>query len=182
FITTLLENPKTGEKMMSKSLGTGIFLDFDADQMYGALMSQPDENMKQLFTDCTRLELKEIEEILKTDNPRDAKMRLSFEIVKIYHGEKSAKSAEENFVLTFQKKGMPEDSVQVQISTATLLRDLLLQEKLVSSKTDFKRLVDKGAISILSEDNFIIQDQDFSCDRDMDIKIGKRRFLKVRKV
>ena len=86
-------------------------------------------------------------------------MRLSFEIVKIYHGE-NRQSAEENFCSDIPEKGMPEDSVQVQISTATLLRDLLLQEKLVSSKTDFKRLVDRGR-SLLSEDNFIIQDQDF---------------------
>jgi tyrosyl-tRNA synthetase len=53
LITTLLENPKTGEKMMSKSMGTGVFLDFPAEKMYGALMAQADENMKQLFVDCT---------------------------------------------------------------------------------------------------------------------------------
>lgn len=98
FITTLLENPKTGEKMMSKSLGTGVFLDFDADKMYGALMTQPDENMKQLFIDCTWLGLKEVDEILKTKNPRDSKMRLAFEITRIYHGEMAAKIAEKNFV------------------------------------------------------------------------------------
>src|SRR3990167_5895413 len=60
FITTLLENPTTGEKMMSKSQGTGIFLDWEAEKMYGAVMAQPDENMKQLFTDCTRPDLDEI--------------------------------------------------------------------------------------------------------------------------
>lgn len=98
FITTLLENPKSGEKMMSKSLGTGVFLDFDADKMYGALMAQPDENMKQLFIDCTWLGMKEIDEILKTEKPCDSKMRLAFEITHMYHGEMAAKIAEKNFI------------------------------------------------------------------------------------
>ena len=84
FITTLLENPKTGEKMMSKSLGTGIFLDFEAEKMYGAIMAQPDENMRQLFVDCTRLTTEEIEDILKNTNSRDVKMRLAKEVVAIY--------------------------------------------------------------------------------------------------
>src|SRR3989338_2123366 len=88
FITTLLENPKTGEKMMSKSLGAGIFLDWDAHQMFGGAMAQPDENMKQLFTDCTWLSLEEIENILNS-HPKEAKMRLAFEITKIYHGEEA---------------------------------------------------------------------------------------------
>jgi hypothetical protein len=85
FITTLLENPKTGEKMMSKSLGTGVFLDFDAQTMFGALMAQPDENMKQLFTDCTWFSLEEIETIISDSHPMEAKKKLAFEITQIYH-------------------------------------------------------------------------------------------------
>ena len=86
FITTLLENPKTGEKMMSKSLGTGVFIDWDANKMFGSIMAQPDENMNQLFIDTTFLSLEEIDEVMKSENPRDAKMKLAWEIVKIYHG------------------------------------------------------------------------------------------------
>jgi len=76
FITTLLENPKTGEKMMSKSLGTGVFIDWDANKMFGSIMAQPDENMNQLFIDTTFLSLEEIDEVMKSENPRDAKMKL----------------------------------------------------------------------------------------------------------
>ena len=65
IITTLLENPVTGEKMMSKSLGTGVFLDESADNMYGKLMAQPDENLPQLFIDCTYVCIEEIEKIKK---------------------------------------------------------------------------------------------------------------------
>ena len=53
FITPLLENPITKEKMMSKSLGTGIFLNMSANDMFGGIMAQPDENINQILTDCT---------------------------------------------------------------------------------------------------------------------------------
>src|SRR3989344_8242115 len=93
---------------MSKSKGTGIFLNWDANQMFGAVMSQPDENMQQLFVDCTWLGLSEISEIMKS-HPKETKIRLAFEITKIYHGEKAAEEAEKNFIETFTKGGIPQD-------------------------------------------------------------------------
>ena len=85
FITTLLENPKTKEKMMSKSLWTWVFLDMSNIDMYGKIMAQPDENIPQLFTDCTYKTLDEIGQIKKQllgwkTNPKDIKMKLAFEI------------------------------------------------------------------------------------------------------
>ncbi len=148
FITTLLENPKTGEKMMSKSLGTGVFLDFDADKMYGALMAQPDENMKQLFVDCTWLDLKEIDEILKDENPRDSKMRLAFEITKIYHGEELAKNAEKNFVQTFQKREIPNEIQKLKIERGATIVDVLVESGLVKSKSEARRAISQGSIKV----------------------------------
>ncbi|USN52947.1 MAG: hypothetical protein H6759_02725 [Candidatus Nomurabacteria bacterium] len=98
-------------------------------------MSQPDENMRQLFTDCTWLDLKEIDEILKTDNPRDSKMRLAFEITKIYHGDKAAKSAENNFIGIFQKKELPNEMRSYKLTDDTSdLIDVLVFTGLASSK------------------------------------------------
>jgi len=148
FITTLLENPVTKEKMMSKSLGTGVFLDFDADKMYGAVMAQADENMKQLFTDCTWLDLTEIDTILETENPRDTKMRLSFEITKIFHGEELATLAEKNFVQTFQKKELPDEiPVFVAPDGATIV-DVLFDSKLVASKAEARRTLAQGGVKV----------------------------------
>jgi len=104
---TLMENPKTGD-LMSKSKGTGVFLDVSASEMYGQVMSQPDEMMEILFVNVTKLSLSEINEIMKIKNPRDIKMRLAFEIVKIMKGEEKAKEAEENFKTQFQKGEVPE--------------------------------------------------------------------------
>jgi tyrosyl-tRNA synthetase len=163
FITTLLENPKTGEKMMSKSQGTGVFLDWSAEKMFGGIMAQPDENMKQLFTDCTWLPLEEIETILE-GHPKDAKLRLAFEITKLYHGEAAAEKAQENFETAFGQGGVPEDVLTVEISANAKLVDILLEHGLIASKTEFNRLEKAGAI------------------REIDLgvyRIGKHRFIKV---
>lgn len=180
LITTLLENPKTGEKMMSKSMGTGVFLDFDANKMYGSLMSQPDENMRQLFTDCTWLDLKEIDEILKTDNPRDSKMRLAFEITKIYHGEKAAKSAENNFIEIFQKKELPNEMRSYKLTDDTSdLIDVLVFTGLASSKSDARRSIDSGSIRI--DGIKVISELSLPKNKEFILQKGKRSFIKITK-
>jgi tyrosyl-tRNA synthetase len=180
FITTLLENPKTGKKMMSKSLGTGVFLDFEANKMYGALMSQPDENMKQLFIDCTWLDLKEIDEILATENHRDTKMRLAFEITKIYHGEKAAKNAEENFVKTFQKKEVPNEVPKLNIHKGAKIIDILVESRLAKSKSEARRAISQGSIKIngkkISESDI---DNPLVVSKKIIVQKGKRYFLEL---
>ncbi len=176
FITKLLENPKTGEKMMSKSMGTGVFLDFDANKMYGAIMSQPDENMRQLFVDCTKLTMQEIEEILKAESPRDAKMRLAKEITAIYHGDDAAGFAEEQFVKVFQKKDLPDEIISVFASEDELLVDALIANKVVKSKTEYRRLVDEGAVNLNDQK---ISDPSIKIGSGGIFKIGKKRFIKI---
>lgn len=180
FITTLLENPKTGEKMMSKSLGTGVFLDFDADKMYGALMAQPDENMKQLFVDCTWLDLKKIDEILKDENPRDSKMRLAFEITKIYHGEELAKNAEDNFIQTFQKREVPSEVLKFNVRKGANIVDVLVESKLVKSKSEARRAISQGSIKVngkkISESEI---DSPLDISEKTIVQKGKRYFLEL---
>jgi tyrosyl-tRNA synthetase len=180
FITTLLENPKTGEKMMSKSLGTGVFLDFDADKMYGALMAQPDENMKQLFVDCTWLDLKKIDEILKDENPRDSKMRLAFEVTKIYHGEELAKNAEDNFIQTFQKREIPSEVPKFNVRKGANIVNVLVESKLVKSKSEARRAISQGSIKIngkkVSESEI---DNPLDISEKTIVQKGKRYFLEL---
>lgn len=148
FITTLLENPKTKEKMMSKSLGTGVFLDATPNDMYGGIMAQPDENMLQLFIDCTWLPKNEISDILANSHPRDAKMRLAREIVSIYHGSDCADKAQEHFVTQFQNGGIPADIPEHLIESPSEIMDLLRQTGMVSSGNEAKRKIDEGAVQI----------------------------------
>jgi tyrosyl-tRNA synthetase len=148
FITTLLENPVTGEKMMSKSQGTGVFLDFDANRMYGAIMAQADENMRQLFVDCTWLSIPEIDTIMSELGPRDAKMKLAFTITEIYHGADAAKVAEETFVKTFQNKEIPDDIPELHPAPEATLIDVLVEAGIATSKSDARRAIEQGAVKL----------------------------------
>lgn len=185
FITTLLENPITKQKMMSKSLGTGIFLDSNNIEMYGKVMSQPDENILQLFIDCTYVEMDEIKKIKKDlsenkANPRDLKMRLAYEIVKIFHGGKLAQEAQDYFISTFQKKETPEEMLEISMKSENKkLVDLLIETKLANSKSDARRLIEQGGIKIneevVSDINFEIKVVDNTI-----IQKGKRGFVKIK--
>jgi len=151
FITTLLENPKTGKKMMSKSEGTGVFLDVSPQDMYGGIMSQPDENMKQLFIDTTRVPLDEIDTILSSMGPRDAKMKLAHTLVSMYHGTEVADNAQEGFVTQFQKRDIPDDLPEVVINEELGIVEILKKTELAKSNNEAKRKITEGAVTLDGE-------------------------------
>ncbi|MBI2054118.1 MAG: tyrosine--tRNA ligase [Candidatus Staskawiczbacteria bacterium] len=181
--TTLLENPKTGKKLMSKSEGGYIALSDAPAEMYGKTMALPDEVIVQVFTDCTLLSLSEIEKIKQElnagINPRDIKMRLARELVTLYHSALKANSAEKNFVNTFQKKEFPEDVLEVLVPVGVPLRTILSEKKIISSYSEFSRLQKSGAVKDIQSGEKIMK-PDFKVMKDMDIKIGKKRFLKIK--
>jgi len=124
---TLMENPKTGE-LMSKSKGTGVFLDVSAHDMYGQLMAQPDEMIKILLINCTHLSLEKIDKIITLPNQRDAKMILAYEVTKFIHGEEEANKAQEYFINTIQKKKLPDDIQEYRVKDISLnIINLLVQ-------------------------------------------------------
>ncbi len=175
FVTTLLENPKTGEKMMSKSQGTGVFLDTDAETMYGAVMAQPDENIKQLFIDCTRLPLSEIDELLQTTvNPRDTKMRLALEITSMYHGKEKAEAAKEQFVETFQQGAVPADILELSAPYT----ENLMAAGVVASKSELRRLLEAGGVREIVS-GVKLEEIPTAIDEPMDLRFGKRRFVRL---
>ncbi|MFZ2253143.1 MAG: tyrosine--tRNA ligase [Minisyncoccia bacterium] len=174
FITTLLENPVTGEKMMSKSLGTGVFLDFDEVKMYGAVMAQADENMRQLFVDCTAVSLSEIDAILSAENPRDAKMKLAYEITRMYHGDAGAEEGQNAFIETFQKGGVPDDVLEIKPDYI----EALLGVEIVASKTELRRLLEAGGVRD-AESGEKLSEIPATVDEPRVLKIGKRRFVKL---
>lgn len=184
FITPLLENPKTGEKMMSKSLGTGVFLDWDADKMFGGIMAQPDENIHQLFVDCTYVSDEEIMDMVigmqNGENPMQYKKRLAREIVTIYHNEPEAIAAQDNWEKTFSDGGIPTDIPEITTITGTALIDLLTTEKIVDSKSEFRRLIEEGAIKIMTETGEEkITDVKYTIQQAVILKIGKKKFVKI---
>src|SRR3989344_4522746 len=180
--TTLLENPVTGEKLMSKSLGTGIGLNESPMNIYGKAMSLPDEVITRCFIDCTFWpvdKIKKTEKEIGKLKPRDFKMMLAHEIVKMYHGEKKAGEAEEFFIKTFQKKEIPEEIPEIRAEKGEKLADVLIKEGIIKSKSEWRRLVDEQAIHDLGN-KIEINDYHFKVEKETILKIGKKRFIKIK--
>ena len=179
--TTLLFNPKTGKKLMSKSEGGYIALSDSPEEMFGKTMALPDETIPQVFTDCTTLSLGEIEQVKKEiergDNPRDIKMRLAYEIVSLYHGVKKADKARNNFVSVFQKRDIPEEVVIITAKSADATA-ALVENKIVASKSELRRLISAGAITHLEAKNKVT-DIDYLNNHNGTYKIGSRRFVRI---
>ncbi len=180
--TTLLINPKTGKKLMNKSEGIIIGLDDEYNDMFGKVMALPDEAIVSVFTDCTYVSMQEIEKMKKElesgTNPRDLKVRLAKEIVTIYHGAEKAGKAEQNFIETFSKGGVPEDIEKIKTEKGKSLMEFLVENKIVSSKSDFRRLISENAISdaVLGEK---ITDPNYKIEKEISLKVGKKRFVKI---
>lgn len=174
IITTPLLLGTDGKQKMSKSYGNYIGIAEDPDSQYGKIMSLPDILLKKYYELLTELSFDE------NENPRDAKMKLAYEIVKTYHGEKEAQRAQENFVKVFQKKEAPEEVMEVKIKINTPLSGVLIENNLISSKSEFKRLVNEKAIKLLERNKETpIVEQNAVVDQPALIKVGKRKFIKI---
>jgi tyrosyl-tRNA synthetase len=178
-VVTLMENPKTGE-LMSKSKGIGVFLNSTPNDMYGQIMSQPDEMIEILFTHCTLLTLDEIANYMKSENPRDTKMKLALEITQIFYGSQKAEEAQEYFVETIQKKNAPQEIPELKVDkTRSNIIDLLVQSKLVSSRSDAKRVLEQDGVKV---DGEVVRDDNLEIDikgGGVVLQKGKRHFIRI---
>lgn len=171
----LIANPETGE-LMSKSNGTGVFINQSANDLFGSIMSLPDPMIEPLFLNCTRIPMNEKDSIILL-GPREAKARVAFDIVKRLHGEDAAKNAEASFNSTFSKGGVPENIQEIKFIKGDSLAELLIKKGIIPSKTEWRRLIADGAIR--KENDEKITDVNFSPTETVILKIGKRRFVRV---
>jgi len=148
-----------GVDKMSKSLGNYIGINEEAPNMYGKVMSIPDQLIVKYFrlvTDVHPDEIDEMERAMRNNevNPRDLKMKLALEITKLYHGDREAVRAEQNFVSVFQKKGIPDDIMEYRLDdklfseSSVDMADLLVKLGFCSSKSEARRLISQGAVRI----------------------------------
>jgi len=172
-------------KKMGKSEGNVVFLNENHTEMFGKVMSWVDGVIISALELCTKVDMKEISEMKKKMenneiNPKDVKMRLAYEIVKIYHGEDLAKKAQENFVNTFQKKETPEDITEFSFSEKNMnIVELLVATKLVDSKANARRLIEQGGIKVNEE---VVEDykKEYELKSGTIIQRGKRQFAKIK--
>jgi tyrosyl-tRNA synthetase len=171
-------------KKMGKTEGNMITLADTAANMFGKVMSWTDTLILPGYELCTTVSQSVIDGekmfLEQGGNPRDAKMRLALEMVTLYHGVAAAQKAQESFTNTFSSKGgMPADAPIVSVASGTAVVDVLLAQGLVSSKTDWRRLVGEKAVKDIATGE-PVADIDVRAVANLDLKIGKHRFIQIR--
>lgn len=183
----LLEGTDGVEKM-SKSLGNYIGIYEEPEEMYGKVMSIPDELMMKYYELATDIHPDETDKIKEgltdgTYHPRDAKMRLAREITTLYHNEKAAQKAEEQFKTVFQKGGTPDEIPVFEIpkdiisSEGVDMPRLIFEAGLAPSTSQARRLINQGAVRVNGEKMERIKNTDL---KSLDVvQVGKRNFIRV---
>jgi tyrosyl-tRNA synthetase len=169
-----------GEKKMSKSLGNYIGIAEAPIDQYSKVMSLADTQMEQYFLLCTDVPEAEYEELLKTvSNPMDAKHRLGWEIVNIYHGKDAAQVAQDEWKRVHSKGELPSDMVSLTPSENPIgLIKLILEAGFAQTNSEARRLVEQGGVTIdgaKQTDTKAI----LSCQSDQVLKVGKKNYAKI---
>lgn len=172
-LTTPLINGTDG-KPMSKSSGNCIWLDDTAEEMFGKIMALADGEIESYWINLTNLPREKLKEL----KPMDAKKTLAYELVKTFHSNEEAEKAKENFQDVFQKRSAPQDLPEITIeSTPINIIDFLVQNNLVESRSQAKRLLDQGALEL---DGQTIENSQTEVENNQVLKIGKHKFVKIR--
>lgn len=179
-----------GEKM-STSQGNTISIVDEPNDMFGKIMAMKDElivKYMKLCTDATDEELTEAKEFLKNknNNPRDLKIKLAKTIVEMYYNEKVAVKAENNFIETFQKGGIPDSVDEIIIKeeeNEKELGEILVKNGIIKSKSEWKRLVETKSIKEIIKEKEEIKENTLT-DYKVKVfpaifKIGKKKFIKI---
>ena len=184
ILLPLLEGTDGIVKMSKSYPEHCISINENPKDMFGKLMSIPDELIIRyytLLTDVPEAELKEIENQLKSGvNPRDIKLKLAYTITEEYCGKDGAEFGQSEFINVVSNKGIPQDIQEVKIKLGTNILDLLVELNFVASKGEAKRLIQGGGVKIdgekISEVNHSI---DF--ENSVILQSGKRNFVKLTK-
>ena len=181
----VIENPMivgTDGRPMSKSSGNCVWLDDSPEDIYGKLLSLPDEHIWQylrLVTDITIDEIDALENDVKNGaNPKDAKSRLAREVVKMLHDENSAQSAELAWQKQFSKGELPDDIPTIEIKNGEwLIQNLLIELNLVESKSEGRRMLEQGGVKI---NQAKVVNETVAVSSGDIVQVGKRKFVKIK--
>ena len=174
-----------GQEKMSKSLGNYVGINEAAGQIYGKLLSIPDELMikyYELLTDLSLADLKAVREQIASE-PKAVKMRLARQITAQYHGAEAAAAAEAEFEKMFGKSGdgLPDNIEEVTIAAPAdglPLMKILTVTGMAESGGEARRLLQQGGVKIDQVKETDGQKM-FKPGADFIVQAGKRKFLKI---
>lgn len=185
IITCELLEGTDGIEKMSKSLNNAICFTDAPKDIFGKAMSIPDKLIFKYFRLATMLGDKELAEIKgqlddPAANPRNMKVRLGYELVKKYYDEDSANYAQKEFETIFSKKEVPDDIPEFKMDSKEVkLVTLIKENDMASSSSEAIRLIKAGGVTIdgekITDEKFVVKPV-----KDFILKVGKRRFLKVK--
>jgi tyrosyl-tRNA synthetase len=173
-----------GVNKMSKSYDNYIGLDESANDMYGKMLSIPDDLIYQYFelvTDVPTAQLPELKSRAKQD-PRNSKHDLALTITRMYHGDTAAAAARLHFETTVIRKEIPDDMpvFETPVGTTERLTNLINRIGFAPSNAEARRLIQQGGVSIngivISDVNL---DLNFAAGEELILKVGKRKYGKV---
>lgn len=170
-----------GVQRMSKSIGNIIPINTGAHDMFGKLMSVPDSAMglyMRLATRWSPPEITKLEQDIASGavHPRDAKMKMATEITSIFYGVADSKSAQQNFIKTFQQKEVPDDIPDYSLKMGQTVMEVILDARMAPSKSEARRLFDQKGVRL---DGETVERGDVPFPHPGVLQVGKRRFLRV---
>lgn len=180
-----------GVQKMSKSYGNYIGLTDEPSDMFGKVMSIPDELMVKYFRLASTMpvdEVDRIEEGLKNDefHPNKIKRQLARNIVAAYYDEQTAADAEGQFDQVFKNHEVPDDIPECSVDLTpndegkVYLAKLLAEADLASGTGEARRLIDGGGVKINGE---TVPAKQYNVDPSAlvgaTLQVGKRKFVKL---
>ena len=176
-----------GQRKMSKSLGNYIGITEAPNEIFGKIMSIPDDLMwtyYELVTDRTPAEIEALKKEVSAGalHPMDAKMRLAQEVIAGFQGEDAARKAAENFQRIFRDRQAPEEAPikKVPLGPPKKLTALLVELQLVPSKSEAIRLIEQGGVEIDgARVNDARKEIDMSKPGEFLLRAGKKKFVRV---
>ncbi len=170
-----------GKEKMSKSLDNYIGVTEIPSEIFGKVMSIPDELMEKYFELLTDEDMKEVKKLIKK-SPRDAKVRLAKNIVTWLHDKKCADEALRDFEQKFVKKEVPDEMPEFSVGKSEVgILDLITSIcKFTKSNSDARRLVQQSAVTWngekVTDPNAMIQ-----ISGEHVLKAGKRSWARIKK-
>jgi tyrosyl-tRNA synthetase len=173
-LTTKLLTDPTGKKM-GKTEGNMAKLTDTPNDIFGKVMSWPDELLPLGFEILTRLPMSECEEIL-AGHPKEAKLKLAENIVALIYGPAAAGEAKDNFEATFSIGEATIEPIVITAAAGAKLVEVLIMEGLIKSKSEFRRLVEQKGVEIEGEK---LTDPDYEILTAVNGRLGAHRFFKI---
>jgi tyrosyl-tRNA synthetase len=173
-----------GVQKMSKSLGNYVGISEPPNQIFGKLMSIPDDLMATYFELATEVPMDQVQSLL-SGHPMVAKKTLAGEIVRLYHDGSASEAAQAEFERVFREHALPEEIPEVQVPRSELKEDgriwigkLITLAGLAGGSREARRLVEQGAVTLDSE-KVTDPNADVPVKAGTVLRVGRRKFVRL---